>query len=423
MTTALAIAYALLSLGLLTIAAVTLWCMVYAWRTPEALEATCFGAELAAPRSSFSLIVPARHEELVLEQTLKQLTFLDHPDYEVLVVVGHDDPGTRNVAELAAERWPDVIRVIVDHSRPKNKPRALNAALPECRGAIVGVFDAEDGVSPGLLRQIDACMRRTGAHVVQGGVQLMNLQSSWYAARNVLEYFFWFKSRLHLHADRQFVPLGGNTVFVRTRLLRAVGGWDPDCLAEDCDLGVRLSVLGARIVVAYDPALVTQEETPGSLRALLKQRTRWNHGYLQVLRKGDWRRLPARRQRVLAAWTLSMPFLQAVAALVLPLSLVTMLLVELPVPLALVSYAPLLVTVLTVLVELAGLQEFGQAFGVRVRARDHLRVVVGTAPYQWVLGVAAARAVSRELRGERAWEKTPHTGAHRRPPRLPRTPA
>src|SRR5437764_3200908 len=135
-----------------------------------------------------------------------------------------------------------------------------------------------------------------------------------------MEYFFWFRSRLHLHADHRFIPLGGNTVFIRRDVLQVVGGWDPECLAEDCELGVRLSALGARVAVAYDPDLVTREETPGTIGGLLRQRTRWNQGFLQVLRKGEWRRLP-RHQRLLARYTLAMPFLQAFAGVVIPLSI------------------------------------------------------------------------------------------------------
>src|SRR5207302_1152180 len=188
------------------------------------------------PQHSFSLLVPARHEQAVLAATLDRLAMLDHPDFEVLAIVGHDDDGTRQVAEEAAVRWPERVRVIVDHNWPKNKPKALNTALPNCRGTIVGVFDAEDEVDSRLLRQVDTCFASTMAHVVQGGVQLMNFRSSWYSLRNCLEYFFWFRSRLHLHARRRFIPLGGNTVFVRRDVLRAVGGWDPECLAEDCEL-------------------------------------------------------------------------------------------------------------------------------------------------------------------------------------------
>src|SRR5204863_9923004 len=114
------------------------------------------------------------------------------------------------------------------------------------------------------------------------------------------------------HADQRFIPLGGNTVFIRNDLLRSVGGWDPVCLAEDCELGVRLSARGAGIVVAYEPSLVTREETPHTLRELARQRTRRNQGFLQTLRKGEWRMLPP-GQRALGCYTLTMPLLQAFA--------------------------------------------------------------------------------------------------------------
>lgn len=79
---------------------------------------------------------------------------------------------------------------------------------------------------------------------------------------------------MHVHARQRFIPLGGNTVFIRTPILRAVGGWN-DCLAEDCEIRVRLSTLGARTAVFYEPELVTREEWPPTLRAFVKQRTRW----------------------------------------------------------------------------------------------------------------------------------------------------
>jgi cellulose synthase/poly-beta-1,6-N-acetylglucosamine synthase-like glycosyltransferase len=96
---------------------------------------------------SFSLIVPARHETAVLPATLSRLVALDHPSFEVVVVVGHDDIETRVVAELAADAYPGQVKVVVDDNWPKNKPKALNVGLAHCRGNYVGVFDAEDEVA------------------------------------------------------------------------------------------------------------------------------------------------------------------------------------------------------------------------------------------------------------------------------------
>ncbi|GCD95813.1 glycosyltransferase [Embleya hyalina] len=401
------------SLALTVVSSITLAWMLHAWRTPETMAATRFDAPDLPPAHRFSLLVPARHEEPVLGATLDRLAAGRHPNVEILAIVGHDDPGTEAVARAAAERHPNLIRVVIDHTVPKTKPAALNTALAHVTGDVVGVFDAEDEVHPELLLRVDAFMRDSGAAVVQGGVQLVNLDSSWWALRNCLEYFFWYRSRLHFHAHARFVPLGGNTVFLRADLIREADGWDAGCLAEDCELGVRLSADGADIAVAYDPELATREETPPTIAALIRQRTRWDQGFLQVFRKGEWRRLPLWTQRALARYTLAMPFLQAFSGLMIPVSAALMIWAKVPTPVMLTSFLPLAPTFVTLVVEVCALAELSKSFALRARAREYILLVLGTFPYQVLLAFAAVRSVWRELRGERGWEKTAHVGAHR----------
>jgi cellulose synthase/poly-beta-1,6-N-acetylglucosamine synthase-like glycosyltransferase len=401
---------ALLFVTLTLVGVATLAGMLDAWRDADSLRSTGFAVPAGAPRQSFSLIVPARHEEDVLEATLLQLARQDYPDFEVIVVIGHDDAATRRVA-LGAIGDDERFRVITDVNETKNKPKALNTALPHCQGEVVGVFDAEDIVAAGLLGVVDATFDSTGADVVQGPTQLVNHRSSWFSARNALEYYFWFKSRLHLQSRVGFIPLGGNSVFVRRSWLLAIGGWDENCLAEDCDLGARLSTRGARIRVAYAAELATREETPPGVWALLRQRTRWSQGFLQVLRKGEWRALPP-RARALAVYTLAFPFLQAASCFILPFAIASIIVLNLPMELALLSFAPLVPFIAILAVELVGLHSMRSECGLRVRPLDHLRLIFGAIPYQVLLSIAALRAAWREYRGIRNWEKTAHVGAH-----------
>jgi cellulose synthase/poly-beta-1,6-N-acetylglucosamine synthase-like glycosyltransferase len=407
-----AIAMVLTYLVLTAIAAVTLWWTMHAWRTPETLAGTSFAAPSGARASTFSLLLPARHEIEVLEHTVRRLLESTHPDFEIIIITGHDDPGTTAIAERLAATTPQRVRVVIDQSPVKNKPRALNSALPHCRGDIVGVFDAEDHVHPELLDHVDHAFHATGADVVQGGVQLINIHSSWYSLRNCLEYFFWFRSRLHLHAEKGFIPLGGNTVFVRTNVLREVGGWDGDCLAEDCDLGVRLSSRGKKVVVAYDSVMVTREETPHSLGGLLKQRTRWNQGFLQVLSKGEWKQLPTIWHRMLALYTLCSPFMQAFSGVLIPAGVIIALWLDVPVGVTLLSFLPVLPTAVTLAFEVVGLHDFGRHYDLKIRALDYLRLIVGAPFYQLLLTLAAVRAVVRWRAGRNNWELTAHVGAH-----------
>lgn len=134
---------AVVSLALFWMAAFTLWWQMHAWRTPEVLASTRFSRPDGGEHVSFSLLLPARHEQAVLDHTIQRLLESTHTDFEIIVIVGHDDPETTEVAERAAARDPRV-RVVVDTHEKKNKPKAMNTALPHCRGDVVGVFDAED---------------------------------------------------------------------------------------------------------------------------------------------------------------------------------------------------------------------------------------------------------------------------------------
>jgi cellulose synthase/poly-beta-1,6-N-acetylglucosamine synthase-like glycosyltransferase len=403
--------YLFVLLLMFVVAVTTLAWMLYTWNTPDSMEGTRFPRPLP-PRFSFSLLVPAYKEEHVLARTLERLASQRHPDVEILPIVRSDDPGTAAVAYELQARFPDRIRVIEGNYTPKNKPAAMNMALPKCRGDVLGIFDAEDVVHEALLENVDTLFQTSEATVVQSGVQLMNFWSNWFAARNVLEYYFYFRSRLHYHAKAGFIPLGGNTVFIRRAVMERFDGWDENCLAEDCDLGVRISSEGHSVAVAYEPELVTREETPATLDGFIKQRTRWNQGFLQVLRKGYWKRLPTRPQRLLAIYTLAMPFFQALTALLLPVAVFMILFVDLPLAIALLTFVPIIPLVLTVCLEVGALHEFGKEFGYRVRPRDYARLVLGAPMYQLVLLYAAVRAVVRHLRHEASWEKTDHLGAH-----------
>ena len=148
-------ALVLVATALTVIAVTTLWWMLHAWKSDGNLKRTGFSEKTLPPAHSFTLLVPGRHEEEVMGQTLDVLATQTHPNVQIIAIVGHDDPGTERVAREAAARHPDLISVVVDHSVPKNKPKALNTALAFATGDIIGVFDAEDEVHPGLLRLID----------------------------------------------------------------------------------------------------------------------------------------------------------------------------------------------------------------------------------------------------------------------------
>src|SRR5262245_42015757 len=280
---------------------------------------------------------------------------------------------------------------------------------------VVTIFDAEDDIHPDIFLLVNTVMQEEGVRVVQCGVQLMNYESNWYSALNVLEYFFWFKSRLHYHARAGTIPLGGNTVFFERGVVASVGGWDEGNLTEDADIGMRISCAGERVSVVDEDRYVTREETPPSLGQFVKQRTRWSQGFLQTLRKGEWRGLPTLGQRALAVYTLGFPCAQAALGVYVVASAAMVVWLKTPVGVAIVLTLPFYLLAAHFLLAVLGLYEFAAAHGLRPRWRTPVVMALGYLPYQWVLAYAALRATARELRGIKNWEKTQHVGAHRQP--------
>lgn len=390
--------------------------LLFIWDDPEHAWLNRTPSVYRDPRLSFTILLPARNEEDVYRETIQKIYDLNYPKQlmQIIAICREDDPET--IAEALAkihELHDPNLQLLVFNDKPINKPHGLNLALKVSQGDVVTIFDAEDEPHPDILNIANTILLDDEIDAVQSGVQLMNHGTRWFCFLNVLEYFFWYKSALHFFARIGVIPLGGNTVFIRRGLLEQLGGWDEHCLTEDADLGIRLSVAGARIRVIYDDAFVTREETPLSIGQFIKQRTRWNQGFIQVLFKGDWLRLERFAQRVLAFYVLILPEVQALFALLIPVSLATIFFVRFPLWLAMFTFLPLACLTLTIFIELAGLREFMKAHDRRWSWREALILVLTFFPYQWVLGFSALRAVYRQVRGASDWEKTAHLGQHR----------
>lgn len=393
------------------------WRMLYSYREPHAIDRMRF-PKPQAPQERFCLLVPARHEAAVLGTTLRELARQTHPDVTITTVVCHDDIETLQVARdaaLASDRIVVLEYIIPDGLMP-SKPLQLNYAFEQLNSqdyTVVGVIDAEDTVHPDLLRHIDTAFRDTETQIVQGGIQLMNHDSKWFALHNVLEYWKWFSNVMKFQADQGFVPLGGNTVFVRYGLLKQAGGW-PLSLTEDCALGVLLSTrYSAKTATYYDARLTTQEETPATLRGLFFQRVRWDQGFYAEWRKNLWRELPGLRKRFIALYILANPSFQTFSSLMIPITFYTVLQLKAPVGLVLLMYAPLIPLTLQLLLNVLYLHDFGKAFQRKIRVRDYINLFLTHFLYQAILNLAALWAMIRELRGNTTWYKTAHSGQHR----------
>jgi glycosyltransferase XagB len=115
----------------------------------------------------------------------------------------------------------------------------------------------------------------------------------------------------------------------------------------------------------------------------------------------------------LAVYTLVFPLFQALMMLYLPVSLWTVLAVKVATPVALLSTLPLYLVVGQLVICVLGIYEFTAVHRLRLSLLTPVYLALAYFPYQWLLALAALRAVWRQLLGVNTWEKTTHVGAHR----------
>src|SRR5205814_2639348 len=96
------------------------------------------------PRLSFTIMLPARHEEDVYRETIQKIYDLNYPKdlMQVIAICREDDPGTIAEARAKINELQDPhIQLLIFNDKPINKPHGLNLALQVAHGDIVTIFD------------------------------------------------------------------------------------------------------------------------------------------------------------------------------------------------------------------------------------------------------------------------------------------
>lgn len=231
------------------------------------------------------MLLPVYDEPSIVSNLINGVGRLDYPSdkLEILLLVEEDDIATQRAlfdADLRSVRI-----VLVPHSMPRTKPKACNygMSLPDLKGEMVTIYDAEDIPDPLQLRRAVVAFRRVPPEIgcLQARLayfnERQNLLTRWFS----LEYDQWFGIVLPAVDElRGVVPLGGTSNHMRTRVWREVGGWDEYNVTEDADLGVRLARHGYRTLILDS---ITLEEANSDVVNWIRQRSRWYKGYLQTM--------------------------------------------------------------------------------------------------------------------------------------------
>ena len=250
-------------------------------RRPAISPQTPTGPALPQRLPVVSILVPLYQEPEIATTLMTWLTRLDYPPerLDVLLVIEQDDHLTRSA--LAAMTLPGWARIVtVPQGEPRTKPRALNFALNFARGEIIGIYDAEDRPETDQIFRVVQRFAELGPDTacLQGQLDYHNARHNLLSRLFAIEYAIWFRVLLPgVQRLGLVVPLGGTTLFLRRAALTHVGGWDAHNVTEDAELGLRLARHGYRTEIIET---TTFEEANAAVLPWIRQRSRWQKGYL-----------------------------------------------------------------------------------------------------------------------------------------------
>jgi cellulose synthase/poly-beta-1,6-N-acetylglucosamine synthase-like glycosyltransferase len=231
---------------------------------------------------SFSVLVPAKNEELLLPRLLDALLQQDYPPEQVEIVVIDDGStdGTTEVCRAYAQKSQGRI-TILRGAQSAGKPAALNRALTHVDRDIVAVFDADNVPELDCLRKAAACFADPSVTAVQGRTMAINPDVNMLTKFVALEEAVWYEAYIRgKDALQLFVHLKGSCQFIRRDALLQLGGWSAGHLSEDMEISARLTHRGHQI--RYAPEVRAWQETPESVTQMFHQRVRWYRGSMEV---------------------------------------------------------------------------------------------------------------------------------------------
>jgi cellulose synthase/poly-beta-1,6-N-acetylglucosamine synthase-like glycosyltransferase len=236
--------------------------------------------------------------------TIDSLLALDWPALEIIIVDNNTSdpalwqPVQEHVRQRLQERGKDgaadtakgsaqgpALRFFHLPDHPGFKAGALNFALEQtdARAAWVAVVDADYTVRPEWLRELAGHF----ADPTVGIVQAPQAHRDWdeQPLRRMMnwEYEGFFRIGMHHRHERDAIVQHGTMTLIRAAALVRAGGWDPNCICEDTELGLRLFRLGLRAV--YVDQVFGSGLVPADFGAYRRQRMRWAQGAMQILRR------------------------------------------------------------------------------------------------------------------------------------------
>jgi len=241
-------------------------------RRPRVIEA-------AEPRWSVSLVIPAYNEAAVIRAKLENSLEIDYPRERLEIVVASDgsDDGTNEIVREFANRG-----VVLRPFHPRaGKISVLNRAVPEAKGEIVVLCDANVMFRPDAVRRLVAHFDDPAVGAVTGDVRIQS-QDAPFGEGEGLYYRYERFIQLCETALGSTVTVDGGMYAIRKELFRPLPA---DTILDDFVIGMNVALSGQRVL--YDPLAVATENATVDVRQEFRRKVRIVAGAFRELLRGQ----------------------------------------------------------------------------------------------------------------------------------------
>ena len=220
-------------------------------------------------------------------------------DYAGLRVIVIDDGSTDATLEVTRHAFQKEIaagRVTVLTKPNSGKADALNYGLEHVTEELFVGIDADTVVAPDAISRLVPHFSNPKVAAMAGNAKVgnrVNLWTRWQALEYITSQNF---ERRALNTLNAVSVVPGAIGAWRTAAVRAVGGYQPDTVAEDADL--TMALLQAGYWVNYEDRALAYTEAPSTANGLMRQRFRWSFGIMQSV----WKHRAAVKQKGALGW-------------------------------------------------------------------------------------------------------------------------
>lgn len=272
-----------------------------------------------------SILVPAYNEEETIYDCIKSLSYIDYPEYEIIVIDDGSEDGTSNevINTFKLKQVPRPIRRLIECKKEKfiyegyikdgvkltlvkkengGKADALNMGINISKFPLFVSLDADSILQSDSISNIVMPFMEDDTTIAVGGsikvanqvvldkgkvIKVMPPKKILTIFQTIEYYRVFLTTRVWFNSFNGNLIISGAFGLFRKNVVLNVGGYDTGTIGEDMDLVVKLHSFyrknKLKYKIKYEHKAICWSQVPEKLKDLKGQRRRWHIGLITSL--------------------------------------------------------------------------------------------------------------------------------------------